>query len=140
MREETLALPDAAATEALGARLAREAAPGDVFALHGDLGAGKTTLSRGFIRALTGHGTETPSPTFTLVQTYDAPDFAILHFDLYRLKHPDEVWELGWEELEAAVALVEWPGNAGANLPAHRIDVILAPDGTGRIATIRRLG
>lgn len=129
-------LADAAATERLGAWLAEQAEPGAVIALSGDLGAGKTTLARGFIGELLGPGTETPSPTFTLVQTYEAEGFPIYHFDLYRLKQPDEVWELGWEEIGDGVALIEWPDRAGPHLPRPHVAVHLAFDGTGRVATI----
>jgi tRNA threonylcarbamoyladenosine biosynthesis protein TsaE len=129
-------LPDAAATAKLGAWLAESAQPGAVIALSGELGAGKTTLARGFIRQLLGADVETPSPTFTLVQAYDGPDFPVYHFDLYRLKHPDEVWELGWEDIGDGVALVEWPQQAGANLPVPHVAVQLAFEGTGRVAHV----
>ncbi|OYW88513.1 MAG: tRNA (adenosine(37)-N6)-threonylcarbamoyltransferase complex ATPase subunit type 1 TsaE, partial [Hyphomonas sp. 32-62-5] len=94
----TLALPDEAATAALGERLGAVARAGDVIALVGDLGAGKTTLARALIRSHLGPETEAPSPTFTLVQTYPGPRFDIWHFDLYRLEDPGEARELGLEE------------------------------------------
>ncbi len=109
-----LALPDQAATEVLAVRLAAVLRPGDLIALGGDLGAGKTTLARALIRAAAGAEIEVPSPTFTLVQVYDLPIGAVWHFDLYRLSGPDEVIELGWDEARAeGVALVEWPDRLG---------------------------
>src|SRR5882762_7586612 len=100
-------LPDETATAALGARIAAIARPGDVIALAGDLGAGKTTFARAFIRARGGSG-EVPSPTFTLVQIYELPDGPVWHFDLYRLRHPDEAWELGIEDaFRDGISLIE---------------------------------
>ncbi len=131
-------LPDDAATRALGARLAPLLRAGDVVTLSGPLGAGKTTLARGLIEALLGPGAEAPSPTYTLVQTYDAGPFELWHFDLYRLESPDAVYELGFEEaLIDGVSLVEWPDRLGALAPAERLDITLAPAGAGRIADIR---
>jgi tRNA threonylcarbamoyladenosine biosynthesis protein TsaE len=135
MRYE-LFLPSATETEALGRRLALVLAPGDVVALHGDLGAGKTTLARGLIRALCPAITEVPSPTYTLVQCYDAPGFQIWHFDLYRLQAPDEVRELGWDEAAGGVRLIEWPDRAGRFLPAARLDVFLSAAGSQRSAAL----
>ncbi|KAF0117690.1 MAG: hypothetical protein FD163_222 [Hyphomonadaceae bacterium] len=113
---------------------------GDFIALYGDLGAGKTTFARGLIQDLLGPPTEVPSPTFTLLQTYDAPNFQIYHFDLYRLKSPDEVWELGWEEIGVGVTLCEWPENAGEYLPAKRLEIHLEQDAAGRMAVLRAIG
>ncbi len=122
-----LALPDQAATEALAGRLAAVLRPGDVVCLGGDLGAGKTTLARAVIRVAAGAEVEVPSPTFTLVQMYDLPDFTLWHFDLYRLTGPDEVVELGWDEARAeGVAMVEWPERLGSLLPVDRLDITLA--------------
>lgn len=135
-RELTLNLADDAATAALGARLGAVARAGDVVALFGDLGAGKTTLARALIRHLTGPETDAPSPTFTLVQTYTAPDFPIWHFDLYRLEHPGEARELGLEEAVDGLALIEWPERLGSYLPAQRLEVRLSFDGAGRIARL----
>ena len=105
--------------------------PGDVVALHGDLGAGKTTLARAVIRALTGDPEhEVPSPTFTLVQTYETGGTAIAHFDLYRLSAAEELDELGFEHLlKTGAALIEWPERAEDRLPADRLDVELTDAG-----------
>lgn len=132
----TLDLPDDAATTALGARLGAGARPGDVIALYGDLGAGKTTLARGLIRGLLGSATEAPSPTFTLVQTYQGPKFPIWHFDLYRLSEPGEARELGLEEAVDGLALIEWPERLGRDLPHARLEVRLSFGGQGRIARL----
>lgn len=137
MVPEMIDLADERATLALGARLAGAAVRGDIFALAGDLGAGKTTLARGFIRALTTPEEEVPSPTFTLVQTYDTPKGMVWHFDLYRLEDPEEAWELGIEEAFAdGISLVEWPERLGALLPARRRAVRLELAGAGRRARI----
>ncbi len=130
-------LPDEAATILLGDDIAAAVRPGDVLALSGDLGAGKTTLARAVVRALSGdRNLEVPSPTFTLVQSYDAR-LPVAHFDLYRLASPDELDELGFEESAAAsVVLVEWPERAGDRLPPEVVHVALAEEGSGRRATI----
>lgn len=127
----TLDLADEAATRALAARIGRQLRPRDVVTLTGDLGAGKTALARALIRHLTGNPEEeVPSPTFTLVQTYDLAGFPLWHFDLYRLSGPEEVEELGWEEVRAAgVALVEWPDRLGPLLPPDRLDLRLTITG-----------
>jgi tRNA threonylcarbamoyladenosine biosynthesis protein TsaE len=118
-------LPDEAATAALAKRLAAYARAGDVIALSGELGTGKTTFARAFIRAR-GGGEEVPSPTFTLVQVYDLPGPAIWHFDLYRLETAEEAWELGIEEAFAeGISLIEWPERLGTLLPARRLDIRL---------------
>jgi tRNA threonylcarbamoyladenosine biosynthesis protein TsaE len=133
---QTLDLAEEADTAALGERLALAARPGDVIALYGDLGAGKTTLARALIRRLIGPDTEAPSPTFTLVQTYPAPDLTIWHFDLYRLNDPGEARELGLEEAVDGLALIEWPERLGRDLPVARLEVRLSFGGTGRIARL----
>lgn len=138
-----LALADQAATIALGDRLAQGLRPGDTVLLAGDLGAGKSTLARAIVRARAGADIEVPSPTFTLVQTYDLPGGDIWHFDLYRLGDPDEVWELGWEEaVGVAIVLVEWPDRLGALTPADRLDILLepTPESPGRRATLSATG
>lgn len=118
-----LPLSDIAATQALAARLAPRLQSGDVLALYGDLGAGKTTFARALITALRQAKTDVPSPTYTLVQTYDGPDFPIYHFDLYRIETPEEVYELGWDETVSGLSLIEWPQRAGALLPMWRLDI-----------------
>jgi tRNA threonylcarbamoyladenosine biosynthesis protein TsaE len=132
----TLDLAGEADTAALGQRLATAARPGDVIALFGDLGAGKTTLARALISRLVGPETEVPSPTFTLVQTYAGPDFPIWHFDLYRLEHSGEARELGLEEAVDGLALIEWPERLGRDLPIARLEVRLSFGGDGRIARL----
>ena len=135
-RTLTITLPDEAATAALGARLAGLAQPGDVIALQGDLGAGKTTLARALIRELAGPETDAPSPTFTLVQTYATPDLPVWHFDLYRLEDPGEARELGIEEAVDGLCLIEWPDRLGRYLPRARLEVRLSFHGEGRIAQL----
>lgn len=122
----TVAAP--AETAALAAKLARALAPGDVLALRGDLGAGKTNFARALIAALARAACEAPpevpSPTFTLVQTYEFPDALLWHFDLYRIERPDDALELGIEEAFAdGISLIEWPERLGDLLPARRIEV-----------------
>jgi tRNA threonylcarbamoyladenosine biosynthesis protein TsaE len=130
-------LPDADATSQLGATLAAALRPGDTVCLFGPLGAGKSTLARGLIRALTTPDEEVPSPTFTLVQTYDAGDLVVAHFDLYRLTDPDEIHELGLDEaLDEGAALIEWPERLEGRLPPDRLDIVIAPEGEGRVATL----
>jgi tRNA threonylcarbamoyladenosine biosynthesis protein TsaE len=138
----SLPLPDAAATEALGRSLAPLLRRRDVIALHGDLGAGKTTLARGLIRELAGDAALTvPSPTFTLVEIYETPAGPLWHFDLYRLNNPDEAWELGIEQaFGEAISLIEWPERLGALLPAARLDLSLAIEGDARRARLSGTG
>lgn len=132
-----IALVDAASTHALGERLAAHLAPGDVVGLRGGLGAGKTTFARGVIQAWTGHAVEAPSPTFTLVQTYEGPRGELWHCDLYRLKGPEEAIELGLEEAFAAAAcLIEWPERLGPFAPADRLDILFEVAGSGRRAIL----
>lgn len=123
-------------TSRLARVLAPVLGPGDAVLLTGSIGAGKTHFSRALIRARLGEGVEVPSPTYTLVQTYEGtPD--IWHADLYRLTHPDEARELGLEEaFETAICLVEWPDRLGTYAPAGAIRIDLCPEGDGRRATI----
>jgi tRNA threonylcarbamoyl adenosine modification protein YjeE len=127
---ESLELEDEAATIAFGQWLAGYIEPGEFIALTGDLGAGKTTLARAFLRALTGDADlEAPSPTFTLIQSYDGPGYPIVHADFYRLRGAEELVQLGWEEtIDGAVTLVEWPENAEAALPDGRLEIALRFD------------
>ena len=136
-----IALPDAAATQALGVRLGALLAAGDIVCLIGGLGAGKTTLARGAISAWAGAEEEAPSPTYTLVQTYEGPGGELWHCDLYRLKRPEDAFELGLEDAFASAAsLIEWPERLGAALPRDRLDIHIAPHGEGRRATLTAHG
>ncbi len=120
-----LDIADEAATNALAVQVASYVRAGDLVALSGELGSGKTTFARALIRTLTQDGAlEVPSPTYTLMQVYDGAGFPIVHADLFRIDNPAELAELGWEEsAEGAVVLVEWPENAGDNLPPDRLEV-----------------
>ena len=113
----TALLPDEAATRRLMLDIAALVEAGDLITLSGDLGAGKSTFARAFIRHAAGDETiEVPSPTFTLMQSYDLPRFRLLHADLYRIANADELAELGFDELrEGAVTLLEWPDRAAAS-------------------------
>ncbi len=124
----SLALSNETATAHLMADLALLIGPGDVITLSGDLGAGKTAAARALIRYLAGDDTlEVPSPTFTLLQAYDLPPFALVHADLYRINDPTELEEIGLSPLpEATVALIEWPERAPSALPPDRIDIALS--------------
>ncbi len=122
-----------------GERIAAKLRAGDVIALTGGLGAGKTTLARAIIAAL-GYEGEVPSPTFTIIETYDPPATSIplVHADFYRLNHPDEAQELGLDDYrDAAVLLAEWPDHAGgfAHEPAC-LSILLESADEGRIAIV----
>lgn len=143
---QTIPLADPAATEALAAAYAARLVPGDVIALTGDLGAGKTVFARSLIRSLgraAGIDIEhVPSPTFTLVQLYDMAEFTLYHFDLYRLEAPEEAWEIGIEDAFAGgVSVIEWAERIEHLLPPHhiRIDLAFGADETARIATVTGL-
>lgn len=115
MIETRRALPDLAAMTAFGERIAARLRPGDVVALEGGLGAGKTTLARAILAAL-GHAGEVPSPTFTIIETYDSPPLrlAVVHADFYRIDNPADVAELGLDDYrEGAVLIAEWPSHVG---------------------------
>ena len=119
-------LDDEAATERLAVAIAGVARAGDVIALSGELGAGKTVFARAFIHASGGAGEEVPSPTFTLVQRYELARCPVNHFDLFRVEAPGEVVELGLEDaLGDGITLIEWPERMGGYLPADRLDVQL---------------
>ena len=118
-------LEDEEATLDLAAAIAALARPGDAILLEGGLGSGKTVFARGFLRAL-GVEEEVPSPTFTLLQAYDTAQGSVWHFDLYRLKRPEEVLELGFEEGRAeAMLLIEWPDRLGPYRPLDALTVEL---------------
>jgi tRNA threonylcarbamoyladenosine biosynthesis protein TsaE len=133
-------LPTLEATNDLARALAPRLKAGDVIALRGGLGVGKTTFARALIETLLGQPTDVPSPTYTLVQTYDGPDFQIFHMDLYRLEAPDEVFELGWDETQNGLALIEWPDHAGPHLPSWRLDLSLEILGDTRKAILEPHG
>jgi tRNA threonylcarbamoyladenosine biosynthesis protein TsaE len=132
MADLTLSLIDEAATERLGARLAGVLGAGDLVLLFGDLGAGKTTLARAVIKALTGED-DAPSPTYTLVQSYETFDgWPLAHADLYRIEDAGELDELGLDEmLDEGAVLVEWPDRAPHWRPASRLELHLQPDADG---------
>jgi len=130
-------LADEAATARLGAAIAGRLGVGEAVCLSGPLGAGKSTLARALVRALTTVDEEVPSPTFTLVQFYDGPRLKVAHFDLYRLANPDEAYEIGLDEaLDDGAAVVEWPERLDGRLPPDRLDVEIALDGLGRRARL----
>lgn len=132
-----IALKSDSDTLALGARLGSVLRDGDIVRLTGDLGAGKTTLARGLIQSRLGE-IDVPSPTYTLVQTYEWGDQELWHCDLYRLEQPDDAYELGLiDAMGEAILLLEWPDRLGSLCPADALSVDLAFDGPGRIATLR---
>jgi tRNA threonylcarbamoyladenosine biosynthesis protein TsaE len=126
-------LPDEGATAALGRALAPRLRAGDAVLLEGGLGAGKTHLARALIQALLPVPEEVPSPSFTLVQTYDAPDFEIWHADLYRLSGGADLAELGFEAAADALCLIEWPDRLAVP-PPGALRLRLVPEGEGRRA------
>ncbi len=135
-------LADEDATAALAATLAVLARTGDVLALWGGLGTGKTAFARAFINRLTAKPEDVPSPTFTLLQVYDTAICPLYHFDLYRLEHPDEVFELGIEDaFVEGISLIEWPERLGPYIPGDRLDLTLSHTGeNGRCALLSGLG
>lgn len=133
----TLFLPDDAATNHLARQFAHHAYPGMVLLLEGGIGAGKTHFARAFIRARLGAEIDVPSPTYTLVQTYEDDTGDIWHADLYRLGHPDEVAELGLvSAFETAICLIEWPDRLGNQIPPGAIRITLHPEAEGRNAIL----
>lgn len=129
-----LHLKDESETQRLGERLAAMARPGDALLLEGQLGAGKSSLARAFIRAaMNDPRLAVPSPTFTLVQSYETPGgIEISHFDLWRLDGPAALAELGWDEALSGIVLVEWPDRLGDLAPKHAWRLRLSLAGAGR--------
>ncbi len=130
-----------AATARLGAAIGRALKAGEAVCLSGPLGAGKSTLARALVRALTTPDEDVPSPTFTLAQFYEGPGLKIAHFDLYRLSDPDEAYEIGLDEaLDEGAAVIEWPERLAGRLPPDRLDVEIAIEGAGRVVRLTRHG
>lgn len=131
-------------TENIAQNLAKELKNGDILALYGDLGAGKSLFARALIRTIINdQNAEVPSPTFTLVQTYESPKGQISHFDCYRLEDPEEIYEIGWEEsLNEGIVILEWPSKLEGLLPNRRLDITLTPlqnETEHRHITIKRI-
>lgn len=123
-------LPDLAATGRLAAAIAALARPGDAILLEGPLGAGKTAFARALLRVAAGDpGLDVPSPTFTLVQSYDTRLGPVHHFDLWRLDGPAALDELGWDEARDDIVLVEWPDRLRAFRPEDALEISLQPQG-----------
>jgi tRNA threonylcarbamoyladenosine biosynthesis protein TsaE len=134
-------LADEAATAQLGAVIARNLRAGEAVCLSGPLGAGKSTLARALVRALTTPDEDVPSPTFTLAQFYEGPRLKVAHFDLYRLSDPDEAYEIGLDEaLEDGAAVIEWPERLAGRLPLDRLDIEIALAGDSREARLTAHG
>ena len=143
MKIATLTLVDLAAMKRLGLFLAKELMVGDVLALQGALGAGKSELARAIIQQVCPDETDIPSPTFTLVQAYESDDNgSLLHFDLYRLAEPDDVFELGIEDaFVEAVCLIEWPERLAGYLPDYALTIKIDYDpGTNRDREVTLIG
>lgn len=137
---QTLDLPNLAATKEFAAGLAKFLRAGDLIALQGPLGVGKSELARALIQARAGSAVEVPSPTFTIIQDYEAVGLTIRHIDLYRIGDPDELFELGLEETpgDDEAWLVEWPERADGRLAGTRLNIVLE-DGTGTDTRVAHL-
>lgn len=135
-------LQDSAATEALGKLLGRHAADGDVFCLTGDLGAGKTLLSRGVAEALGVSSEDVTSPTFAIMNVYQGTELEVRHFDLYRLNRPEELEDIGFDEYAGGdgVTLIEWAELFSEQLPEEYLQITLRLDGAGRRAVLEPMG
>lgn len=135
-------LQDSAATEALGRLLGKSAADGDVFCLTGDLGAGKTLLSRGVAEALGVAGEDVTSPTFALMNVYQGTELEVRHFDLYRLNRVEELEDIGFSEYAGGdgVTLIEWAELFKDELPEEYLQITLLLDGAGRRAVLEPKG
>lgn len=125
MTDLKMRVENEAAMAVLAAKIGGLLRTGDVVTLEGNLGAGKTAFARALINSLSDAPEEVPSPTFTLVQTYDLPHLSIWHFDLYRLPEKEiDILELGWDDARrGGVCLVEWPGRLGGLLPRDRLEI-----------------
>ena len=141
MSEVTLYLADEEAMTAFGARIAKTTEGHGLIFLEGDLGAGKTTLSRGIIRGL-GHEGAVKSPTFTLVEPYEIGDIRAFHFDLYRLVDPEELEYLGIRDYfeDDALCLIEWPRKGSGFLPKPDLTITISPQDSGRSLKILSQG
>ena len=129
---------DQVSVERLAIALAGGLRSGDAVLLSGPLGAGKSTFARALLRAACGDpAMDVPSPSYTLVQSYDAPGLTLHHFDLWRLDGPAGVAELGWDDARAGVVLVEWPDRLGHLRPAAALEITLEIDGELRRVTVR---
>ena len=111
----------------------------EIVALWGTLGMGKTVFAKAVIQELTGRKEDVPSPTFTLLQTYDSPKGEIFHFDFYRLKSPNEAYEIGIEDaFESGISLIEWPEKIGTLLPRRAINIYFKMTNKGRLITVEK--
>ncbi len=132
-------LPDLHATEALAAEVAALARPGDVILLDGNFGAGKTAFARAFLRAASADPSlDVPSPSFTLVQTYETTRGLVHHFDFWRLDGPAALTELGWDDARAGIVLAEWPQRLGPLRPPEALELrmeLLAGDARRAVLT-----
>ena len=127
-------------TREIARKLAHISQPGDVIALYGDLGVGKSCFARAFIRALTSEDEEVPSPTFTLVQMYDTDETTLFHFDMYRLEKPDDCLEIGVEEAFAdGICLIEWPDKIGNYLPWDALKLEIGHGQTGETSRFMQI-
>jgi len=133
---QTVSIANEAELLALGAALISQLSVGQTVCLTGGLGAGKTTLVRGMIQSVLGD-IDVPSPTYTLVQTYDMPQFELWHCDMYRLERPEDGYELGlMDAFDDAVCLIEWPDKLGGIIPEDALRIEIAFDGEGRKVTL----
>ena len=132
----TVSIANEAELLALGAALIPQLSAGQTVCLTGGLGAGKTTLVRGMIQSVLGD-IHVPSPTYTLVQTYEMPQFELWHCDMYRLERPEDGYELGlMDAFEEAVCLIEWPDKLGELIPKDAMRIEIVFDGEGRKVTL----
>ena len=124
-------------TIAFAKKFAKTLKGNEIIALRGTLGMGKTVFSKAVIQELTGKKEEVPSPTFTLLQTYDTPLGEVFHFDFYRLKNPEEAYEIGIEyAFESGISLIEWPEKIGTLLPKRAINIYFEQTSNGRLISV----